>query len=159
MRGSRGAGHYNDDPVTATPQYTIREISWDEEGERLRALRHEVFVREQGVPAALEWDGLDPGCRHVVAEAVSGEAIGTGRLLPDGHIGRMAVLRPWRRGGVGTLLLERLIAMARARGDRCVVLHAQSYVTRFYARAGFEITSAEFMEAGIPHVEMRLRLR
>lgn len=137
---------------------TIREASWDEDGARLRAIRHEVFVREQGVPEALEWDGLDPACRHAVAEAPGGEAVGTGRLLPDGHIGRMAVLRPWRRSGVGSALLAQLIAMARARGDRCVVLHAQSYVTAFYRRAGFEVSSAEFMEAGIPHVEMRLRL-
>jgi predicted GNAT family N-acyltransferase len=139
--------------------YTIREAAWDAEGERLRAIRYEVFVREQGVPEALEWDGLDPGCRHAVAETDAGQAIGTGRLLSDGHIGRMAVLRAWRRSGVGSRILERLVGIARARGDGCVVLHAQSYVTAFYRRAGFEISSDEFLEAGIPHVEMRLQLR
>ena len=138
--------------------YTIREIGWDEGGERLREVRRRVFVCEQGVPEALEWDGLDPACRHVIAEDAQGAAIGTGRLLPDGHVGRMAVEKAWRRHGVGSALLAQLIAMAHARGDRAVVLHAQSYVTAFYRRAGFEITSAEFMEAGIPHVEMRLQL-
>jgi predicted GNAT family N-acyltransferase len=118
-----------------------------------------VFVCEQGVPEALEWDGLDPACRHVVAETVAGEAIGTGRLLPDGHVGRMAVTKAWRRAGVGSALLERLVAMARARGDRLVVLHAQAYVTDFYRRAGFDAVGAQFMEAGIAHVEMRKRLR
>ena len=141
------------------PRYAIREASWDQDGERLRAIRYEVFVREQGVPEALEWDGLDPACRHVVAETAAGEAIGTGRLLPDGHVGRMAVAKAWRREGVGSALLERLVSMARARGDRLVVLHAQSYVTAFYRRAGFEAIGAEFMEAGIPHFEMRKRLR
>ena len=137
----------------------MAEVAWDEAGERLRAIRREVFVHEQGVPEDLEWDGLDHLCRHVLAETASGEAIGTGRLLPDGHIGRMAVRKPWRREGVGSALLDRLVSIARARGDASIVLHAQSYVTAFYRRAGFESFDDEFMEAGIPHVRMRLRLR
>jgi predicted GNAT family N-acyltransferase len=145
--------------VPAKPQYAIREVSWGQDGARLRAVRYEVFVREQGVSEALEWDGLDPVCRHVVAETAAGEAIGTGRLLPDGHIGRMAVSKCWRRAGVGSALLDRLVSMARERGDPCAVLHAQSYVTAFYRRAGFEAIGPEFMEAGIPHVAMRKALR
>jgi predicted GNAT family N-acyltransferase len=145
--------------MATEPRYAIREASWEQDGDRLRALRHEVFVREQGVPEALEWDGLDPQCRHVVAETTAGEAIGTGRLLPDGHVGRMAVAYAWRRKGVGSGLLERLVAIAHARGDRLVVLHAQTYAVGFYRRAGFEAIGAEFMEAGIAHVEMRKRLR
>jgi predicted GNAT family N-acyltransferase len=145
--------------VPAKPQYAVREVSWGQDGDRLRALRYEVFVREQGVSEALEWDGLDPVCRHVVAETAAGEAIGTGRLLPHGHIGRMAVSKPWRRAGVGSALLGRLVSMARERGDPCAVLHAQSYVIAFYRRAGFEAIGPEFMEAGIPHVEMRKDLR
>ena len=144
--------------MAAGTPYTIREVSWDEASDKLSELRRRVFVCEQGVPEALEWDGLDPACRHVIAEDANGGAIGTGRLLPDGHIGRMAVDKAWRRHGVGSAILARLIEMARARGDRVVALHAQSYVTDFYRRAGFEVTSAEFMEAGIPHVEMRLEL-
>jgi predicted GNAT family N-acyltransferase len=145
--------------MPSEPRYAIREASWEQDGDRLRAIRYDVFVREQGVPEALEWDGLDPACRHVVAETATGEAIGTGRLLPDGHIGRMAVAKSSRRDGVGGALLGRLISMARARGDRHVALHAQSYVIEFYRRAGFEAIGADFMEAGIAHVEMRKRLR
>ena len=145
--------------MTAKPSFQLREVSWDEACARLRAIRHQVFVQEQGVPEALEWDGLDAGCRHVLAQSADGEAIGTGRLLPDGHIGRMAVLQAWRRSGVGTALLRELVSMAVDRGDPCVVLHAQAYVTAFYLRAGFEVASPEFMEAGIAHVRMQLRLR
>lgn len=141
------------------PQYTIREVSWAQEQDRLRAIRHAVFVREQGVPEPLEWDGIDPQCRHVLAESSAGEAIGTGRLLPDGHIGRMAVSQAWRRAGVGSAMLDRLVTMAHERGDQLVVLHAQSYVTAFYRRAGFYEVGAPFMEAGIPHLEMRKALR
>jgi predicted GNAT family N-acyltransferase len=145
--------------VTSPPSFRIGEVSWDEAGARLRAIRRRVFVQEQGVSEALEWDGLDSGCRHALAQSADGEAIGTGRLLPDGHIGRMAVLPAWRRSGVGTALLRELLSMAAGRGDACVVLHAQAYVTQFYRRAGFEVVSPEFMEAGIPHVRMQLRLR
>jgi predicted GNAT family N-acyltransferase len=144
--------------VADEPGYRIREVSWAEAGALLSAIRRHVFVQEQGVPEALEWDGVDPECRHVLAETADGEAIGTGRLLPDAHVGRMAVLPPWRRRGVGSALLAELVAMARRRGDACIVLHAQAYVAAFYRRAGFEAVGDPFMEAGILHVAMRLPL-
>jgi predicted GNAT family N-acyltransferase len=142
----------------AEREFRIERVSWDECGPVLRAIRCEVFVREQRVPEALEWDGLDAQCLHVLARDACARPIATGRLLPDGHIGRMAVLKPWRRRGVGGAVLDELLSMARARGDAVLILHAQSYVTAFYRRAGFAVTSAEFMEAGIAHVEMRMRL-
>ena len=138
--------------------FRIEQVSWADAHDELRAVRFDVFVREQGVPEALEWDGLDSDCQHVLARDANGVAIATGRLLPDGHIGRMAVLSPWRRCGVGTAVLEALLQIAKNRGDAIVVLHAQSYVTPFYARLGFVVTSPEFMEAGIAHVEMRLSM-
>ena len=125
----------------------------------LRAIRFEVFVEEQQVPEALEWDGLDSQCRHVLACTSEGTPIATGRLLPDGHIGRMAVLRAWRKRGVGRAVLLELLRIARARGDTAAVLHAQTHAVEFYRGAGFEVTSEEFMEAGIPHVQMQMRLR
>jgi len=139
--------------------YSIESVRWADEAAALRAIRHQVFVLEQGVPEVLEWDGLDPDCLHVVARDHAGTPIGTGRLLPDGHIGRMAVRQSWRRAGVGSALLAALIAIARTRGDRVVILSAQSYVLDFYRRAGFEVTSEEYLEAGIKHHEMRMRLR
>ena len=140
------------------PSFRVQQVAWADAQHELRAVRFEVFVREQGVPEALEWDGLDSDCLHVVARDPQGEAIGTGRLLSDGHIGRMAVLRDWRRCGVGTAVLAELSRIARSHGHALVVLHAQSYVTQFYARMGFVVTSAEFMEAGIPHVEMQFAM-
>jgi predicted GNAT family N-acyltransferase len=145
--------------VTTERAFTVDEVSWTEAGPALTAIRFAVFVEEQGVPAALELDGLDPQCRHVLARDARGAPVGTARLLPDGHIGRMAVSKPWRRAGVGSAMLAKLIALSRARGDRVLILNAQSYVTAFYRRAGFEVSSAAFVEAGIPHVEMRRFLR
>ena len=87
----------------------VRRVNWHDACDRLRAIRTSVFVQEQHVPEELEWDGLDEHCLHVLAEAAAGDAIGTGRLLPDGHIGRMAVVAAWRGRGVGGMLLAELI--------------------------------------------------
>jgi predicted GNAT family N-acyltransferase len=137
----------------AAHQLRVRAADWNVDRTALRAIREQVFVREQAVPVELEWDEFDPLCQHVVAEA-AGQAIGTGRLLPDGHIGRMAVLESWRGQGVGSALLVALLRLARDRGIRRVRLNAQSRAVAFYARHGFVAEGEEFIEAGIPHRSM-----
>ena len=137
----------------AAHQLRVRAADWDADRAALRAVREQVFVREQAVPIELEWDEFDPLCQHVVAEA-AGQAIGTGRLLPDGHIGRMAVLEPWRGQGVGSALLEALLRLARDRAIRRARLNAQSRAVGFYRRHGFIAEGEEFVEAGIPHRSM-----
>ena len=122
----------------------------------LRRVREAVFVEEQGVPLALEWDDLDPDCHHVIARDAAGEPIGTGRLTPARSIGRMAVLPAWRGRGVGEALLAALVEQARTLGWREVSLHAQASAIGFYARAGFLPAGERFQEAGIEHQGMRL---
>ena len=141
-----------------TTTFRARLAQWDRDEATLRAIRHEVFVVEQHVPAALEWDGLDAACLHAIAEDATGQPIGCGRLLPDGHIGRMAVRARWRGQGVGARLLERLIEAARSRGDRVLMLNAQVHAMPFYARHGFSPVGDPFEEAGIPHQAMARRL-
>ena len=133
---------------------TIVTAGWNAAGERLRAVRRRVFVEEQNVPEALEWDDEDASSRHVMAVAPDGAAVGTGRLLRDGHIGRMAVLKEWRGRGVGSALLDHLLRLARVTGHEAVRLHAQTHAVGFYERHGFVPEGGEFMEAGIPHVVM-----
>jgi len=145
--------------MTNCGSFTIEEAPWGKRAAALAAIRRAVFVEEQGVPESLEWDGLDERCEHVVAVTGDGIPIGTGRLLPDGHIGRMAVLRNWRGRGVGRALLQTLVARAKARGHEQAVLNAQCHAIDFYRREGFVVTSDEFLDAGIPHVEMRKDLR
>jgi len=128
---------------------------WDKDEGRLRAVRHAVFVIEQRVPVQIEWDGIDADCCHAIAEDAAGNAIGCARLLPDGHIGRLAVLAAWRGRGVGGALLERLIALARERGHRRVVLNAQTHALAFYERHGFAPVGDPFVEAGIAHQPMQ----
>lgn len=138
--------------------FTVRQADWDADREPLMAVRREVFMEEQGISAELEWDGLDPDCRHFLALDAGGRAIGTARLLPDGHIGRVAVVRPWRGRGVGTALLRLAVATARTLGFVQVELAAQTHAIGFYQRLGFVAYGPEFPDAGIPHRHMRLHL-
>ena len=136
-----------------SPKIVVRPADWSVDREILRALRETVFVREQLVPADMEWDEFDGVSRHVVA-LVDGIPIGTGRLLPNGHIGRMAVLRGWRGKGAGSALLMDLLAIARALGMRRVLLNAQVQALPFYVRHGFQAQGEEFLDAGIAHLRM-----
>jgi predicted GNAT family N-acyltransferase len=135
----------------------ISVASWPDDEDRIHRIRESVFVLEQGVPAELEWDGRDPVCTHVIAELFDGakrDAVGTGRLMPNGKIGRMAVLGKYRGKGIGGQILNALVEAAKARGQHEVYLHAQSHALAFYQRFGFVAEGEEFQEAGIPHRKM-----
>ena len=135
--------------------FRVALADWWSDTDAIRHVRTAVFVAEQGIPAALEWDGLDADCDHVLVRAAGGLPVATGRLMADGRIGRMAVLSPWRRRGIGTLLLEALLEQARACAMHEVYLHAQVEVAAFYRSAGFVAAGQPFTEAGIRHVSMR----
>jgi len=132
--------------------------SWEEQAKDAKPVRYDVFVLEQKVPLDMEWDEMDARCVHAVAYDADGKAVGTGRLLPDGHIGRMAVRQEARGHGIGARMLEILVDAARARGDREVMLNAQAQAEAFYERYGFRREGEMFMEAGIPHIHMRRAL-
>lgn len=134
--------------------YRIDLLPWEKARAHAAPIRFTVFVEEQGVPRDIELDEMDARCIHAVAFE-EGKAVGTGRLLPDGHIGRMAVLEEWRGRGIGGLILQRLMDKARERGDREVVLSAQVHAAAFYRAHGFVEEGAEYLEAGIPHRDMR----
>ena len=139
----------------------------------LYALRHDVFVRGQGVPEELERDELDAEADHAVA-LLGGLVVGTGRLVDGridddsrfvpgtagtvGTIGRMAVADSARGTGIGRALLDLLVARAAERGLPTVELHAQVHARGFYERAGFVPFGEVYLEAGIEHVGMRREL-
>jgi predicted GNAT family N-acyltransferase len=132
--------------------------TWDELQAAAATIRFAVFVDEQKVPAAIELDEWDLPSLHALARDAQGRAVGTGRLLPDGHIGRMAVLASARGMGVGSALLTALIEAARVRGHAEVLLSAQTHAIPFYRRHGFAEEGEPYDDAGIPHVLMRRRL-
>ena len=124
----------------------------------LRTVRETVFVQEQNVPLALEWDQVDPLSHHVIARDGNGVAIGTARLTPERYLGRMAVLAPWRGRGVGGAMLRALVSHASELGWPSLALHAQSHAISFYARHGFLPSGPRFDEAGIEHQAMELQI-
>jgi predicted GNAT family N-acyltransferase len=131
---------------------------WKLLGEAARAVRLAVFVEEQGIAPELEMDDRDATAVHAVAFDAQGVAVATGRLLPDAHIGRMAVLEELRGQGVGATILRALMTIAASRGDRELQLHAQRSAVGFYERAGFVAQGEEYIEAGIAHRRMARRL-
>ena len=136
----------------------IELLRWPEARPLAAPIRFAVFVDEQKVPVELELDERDASCVHAVAFNDAGHPVGTGRLLPDGHIGRMAVMHAVRGQGVGGQVLEALIAEARRRGHAEAVLSAQAHALGFYRKFGFEAFGPVYDEAGIAHQDMRRRL-
>ncbi len=133
-------------------------VEWSSHQQQLNGVRDAVFVKEQGVPQELEWDGLDAEATHFLAINEAGQALGCARLLDSGQIGRMAVVESQRRSGIGRRLLDAAIDRARQDGHDQVFVHAQTEVARFYREAGFLAEGKEFMEADIPHIAMRMML-
>ncbi len=140
------------------PMVQVRTGTWADLREPAAALRTRVFVREQGIPAEMEWDEDDAVALHAVAFNRLGQPVATGRLLQPGpgiaRIGRMAVHEVLRGGGVGREILRALLSAAQARGDREAMLHAQRSAEAFYASMGFVPRGEPFDEVGIPHIEM-----
>ncbi len=133
--------------------------SWQNSLTQLSEIRFEVFVDEQKVPADEEIDELDAVSVHALVSTEDGTPVGCARLLPDGHIGRMAVRKPFRGVGVGLLLLDILIDHAKQQGQHDKLeLHAQTHALAFYTKRGFEVVSDTFLDAGIEHKTMRLAL-
>jgi predicted GNAT family N-acyltransferase len=137
----------------AMQDITVESGAWQGLGTDAARVREAVFVRELGIAAPLISDEADLDAVHVVAYR-RGRAVAAARLLPDGAIGRLAVLADARRMGVGSLILQALIAHAARRGDRCVRLYAQRDAVPFYLRHAFAPVGEPFYEAGGEHIEM-----
>ncbi len=138
-----------------TYNFTIKEVSWDTHKDSIMMIREKVFVIEQHVPIEEEMDDLDSECWFVLAEDKDGNPIGTGRLLPEGKIGRMAVLMEYRHQGIGSAILKALVEVARSQSIEGLYLHGQTHAKSFYNKHGFVEFGEEFDEAGIPHYKMR----
>ncbi len=136
--------------------FNIIEANWAEHKQQLMHIRTQVFMLEQHVSADLEWDGLDDTAIHLLAVNDTGVAIGCARLLHNGSIGRMAVLKEWRGVRVGSMLLSAAIKRHQQQGVDAITLSAQMHAMLFYEKAGFTICSQPYLDANILHVDMRL---
>lgn len=133
----------------------MRHGTWAALRQLALPLRIEVFVQEQGVPEDIEEDEFDALAQHVVICTNLGHAIATGRLLPDGRIGRLAVRRDYRACGFGKLIMTELMAIAQKLGYEHLVLHARCEAQGFYESYGFKVIGEPFLEAGSPHILMQ----
>jgi len=133
-------------------------VKFDEENAPdIIRIRSDVFVDEQGIDSKIDFDGLDEIATHVLIFSQN-KAIATGRMLDDGHIGRIAVSKEYRQQGVGTKVLQALLAEAKKQGLAKVYLGSQIQAVDFYKKLGFDIYGEVFMDAGIEHIEMALYL-
>ncbi|MBL8385815.1 MAG: GNAT family N-acetyltransferase [Burkholderiales bacterium] len=143
--------------------FRLQEGPWERLAPGARAVRQTVFVDEQAIAPALEWDDRDAIATHVLVTGADGAPCATGRLYAEAaprvaRIGRLAVCRPWRGIGLGAAVLAHLVERARRDGHAEAVLHAQSHARGFYAGRGFAVEGAEFIEDGIAHLRMRKAL-
>ena len=135
----------------------IQRTTWEKGKELLSNIRYQVFVDEQKVPIELEIDTDDPLAAHVLC-LVDGRPVGTGRIILDGHIGRLAVLQAHRKQGYGNKILDHLEIIAKENDLTQVFLNAQITAIPFYEKRGYTIISDVFDDAGIPHQTMRKTL-
>ena len=139
----------------------IRTATTRAEREMCFALRRAVFMGEQGVSEAEEWDGLEDDCHHILA-LQDGQPVGTARLRPLGDtvkVQRVAVIASHRGTGLGHRIMAHALDLVRQMGSARVTLEAQTHAIGFYEALGFAAHGPEFDDAGIAHRKMEMRLR
>lgn len=134
--------------------FHLQIVNWQSHEPELRDIRTQVFIQEQKVPVQLEWDEEDKTCIHILVSNKVGKAVATGRILNNGQIGRMAVVKAYRRQGIGKLILKTLLKQAHLLNLESVFLNAQIDAVEFYKPFGFSETGSRFNDAGIQHIRM-----
>ncbi|WP_151821348.1 GNAT family N-acetyltransferase [Acinetobacter oleivorans] len=137
--------------------YKIIEGGWEQLEKDAKYIREQVFIQEQGIAPEDEWDDLDATVLHFIVYDRE-QPIATARLLPQHSVGRVAVLMPYRKQGIGKILMEHIIEYARQQNLPYLKLSAQTYVTAFYEALGFVVQGEEYLDCGIPHIDMILEL-
>lgn len=132
----------------------VKIVDFTDQFSEIRDIRTSVFINEQKVPSELEWDEYDKDSTHIIAY-YNNKPVGTARLLSDGHIGRMAVLKEYRNRNVGQNMLKYILKTAQKRAFKTVELSAQKHAIGFYKKYGFIIMSDVYLDAGIPHYDMK----
>ena len=136
--------------------FQLLQTNWLQHQKELSQVRREVFINEQKVPEALEWDEFDKTSLHILVLNEQQKPIATGRLKNDGQIGRMAVIKNYRKQGIGSAILKTLINHASQQHYPTLYLHAQLSAVNFYQKFNFKVYGNKFMDAGIAHQSMQL---
>ena len=136
-------------------QLQILSGSWEQFAQDAKLIRTQVFIQEQHIAENDEWDAEDAVSLHFIAYD-QGQAIATARLLKNNSIGRVAVLKEYRGQGVGRVLMQAILQLAKQQGRLFVKLSSQVHAMPFYASLGFIAEGEEYLDCGIPHRDMRL---
>lgn len=137
--------------------FQIQSGNWNELQHDAQLIRRSVFIQEQNISENDEWDDQDAISLHFVVYDQN-QAIATARLLQNNSIGRVAVLKQYRGKSIGQLLMQHIIQVASEQKREYLKLSAQSYVVGFYENLGFEVKGEEYLDCGIPHIDMWLSL-
>jgi len=142
-------------------KFSYKMVTGDVELQEAYEVRRQVFVREQGISEDLVFDEHDREALHMVVK--DGErVIGSARVQflagNQAKLERMAVLKRYRRKGIGKEMLLFLDAVWKDKQVQQVIIHAQLEVVPFYKLCGFDELGLPFREAGIEHIKMRKRL-
>lgn len=151
--------------------YTFKVDSWTKLERDAKSIRKAVFIEEQNIPEQDEWDAQDAISQHFVMysnlesthvenkvlENRAPQAIATARLLKNNSIGRVAVLKAYRGQGVGRLIMQKVIEYAKQEHLEYVTLSSQVHAIPFYESLGFVKHGDEYLDCGIPHIDMELK--
>jgi len=135
-------------------ELVIKTVDFNNNFSEIEKIRTAVFIKEQKVPIKLEWDEFDEDSTHIIAY-YNNKPVGTARLLNDGHIGRMAVLKAYRNRNIGQNMLKYILEIAKKQSFKTIGLSAQEHAVEFYKKYGFMVTSDVYLDAGIPHYDMK----
>jgi len=136
-------------------QFTIRAGSWDKLQNDAKLIREQVFIQEQQIAVEDEWDAEDTVSVHFVVYDQD-QPIATARLLQNNSVGRVAVLKSHRGVGIGKLLMQQIIQQAKHEQREFLKLSSQAHAIQFYAGLGFKVEGEQYLDCGIPHIDMRL---
>lgn len=137
--------------------YEVIAGGWEQLEKDAKYIREQVFIQEQGIASEDEWDDFDATAVHFMVYDKE-QPIATARLLPQHSVGRFAVLIPYRKQGIGKILMQHIIDYARNQKLPYLKLSAQTYVTAFYEALGFNVQGEVYQDCGIPHINMILAL-
>lgn len=139
-------------------QYQIQSGTWSELESQAKLIRRAVFIEEQNIPESEEWDAQDPISLHFIVYEQD-QVIATARLLENHSIGRVAVLKKYRGLGIGQLLMQHIIQVAKDQNRPLLKLSSQVHATKFYENLGFQLQGTEYLDCGIPHVDMTMNFK
>ncbi len=138
-------------------EFTVVVGDWHSLQQHAQHIRELVFVLEQDIAPEDEWDDQDPISTHFVVYDAD-QPIATARLLSNDHVGRVAVLKEYRSKGIGKLVMQEIIALAKQQQRKELILSSQVHATQFYSGLGFAVQGESYLDCGIPHVDMVMTL-